>query len=207
MKKIIITVSLISLLVFSISISVFAFSDFYVDSMFHGPLYLSPLSENDSNWYSLGFELINEDTDNKFNIEYLNPVRAIEATGFLVKNCIALEKDEVATLYGNLSVLHLSVDSAGIDKGYWPILLGIGTRYYNDERSYIDGSIDYAVTGCGGDIFDTCYMVTKVKFSFLCTPNIGASFGLDWAKMKIRDNGINIKDSDNGYTFGLIYFF
>jgi hypothetical protein len=207
MKKIIILLFLTGILVFSINTSVFAFSDFYIDSMFRGPLYLYPLSENDSNLYSLGFELINEETHNKFNIEYLNPVKGIKATGFLVKNGIVLESDEVSTLYGNISVFDLRVDSAGIDKKYLPILLGIGTRYYIDERLYIDGSIDYAITGCGGDIFDTCYRVVKVKCSSLVTQNIGVSFGLDWSKMKIRDNGINIKDSDAGYTFGIIYFF
>ncbi len=72
-----------------------------------------------------------------------------------------MKEDDLSTLYGDFSVMGLSVDSAGINEDCGTILLGIETRYIMDERSYVDGSIDFSISGLGGDIFDSGYEVAK----------------------------------------------
>jgi hypothetical protein len=207
MKKIIIMVFLTGLSMVFLSTSVFAYNELYIDGIFHGPLYLIDVSDNDASMHSLGFKFISERTYDKFEIEYLHKINDVGRRGLLIRNGIVIGGEETFLLYGNFSVLNLSVDSAGINEEYWPVLLGIEAISYMNNQAYIDGSIDYAVAGCGGDIFNTGYMGIKVKYNFPLSPNMGASFGYNWSMVKIRDHGIHIKDSDSGYTMGLFYQF
>jgi hypothetical protein len=209
MKKSIIQIFFIGLFIFSTRTNVFASDSFYLNGNIHHFFYLSELSHDDFNWYSVGFEHISETNRNKLDIEYFNPIKDITAKGIMVKNGIILEEDGLSTWYGNFSVMGLRVDSAGVDDDLGTALLGIETRYMVDERSYVEGSIDFSIFGLGGGIFDSGYGVAKIRLNSLCTPNMGFSLGYNWTKMKIKDSDkdVNLKGSDNGLNFGVFYSF
>ncbi len=208
MKKAIIQLFLIGLFIFSVRSDVFAaYNSFYLNGNIHHFWYISELSQDDINWYSVGFEHISEINRNKLNIECFDPIQDISAKGIMVKNGIVLEEDDLLTLYGNFSVMGLSMDSSGIDNDFGTTLLGIETRYIMDERSYLDCSIDFSITGLGGDIFDSGYRAAKIRLNTLCTPNMGFSFGYNWARMKIKDNDISLKATGNGLNLGVVYLF
>jgi hypothetical protein len=209
MKKSIIQVFFIGLFIFSIRTNVFASDIFYLNGNIHHFWYLSELSQDDFKWYSVGFERVSETNHNKLNIECFNPIKGITGKGIMAKNGIMLEDDGLGTWYGNFSVMGLSVDSAGIDNDFGTALLGIETRCMVDERSYIDGSLDFSIFGLGGGIFDSGYGVAKIGFNSLFTPNMGFSLGYNWTKIKIKDsdNDVNLKASDNGLNFGVFYSF
>ncbi len=208
MRKIIISVFLIGLFILAICTNSFAaYDSFYLNGNIHHFLYLSELSQDDFNWYSVGFEHVSETNLNKLNIEYLDPFRDINGKTIMVKNGIILGEDELSTWYGNFSVMGLSVDSGGIDADFGTALLGIETRYIMDGRSYVDASIDFSISGLGGGILDSGYRAAKIRFNSFCTPNMGFAFGYHWAKMKVKDNDISLKASDNGVNLGMFYSF
>ncbi len=206
MKKIIIQVFLTGLFIFLTSTNVFAAS-IYINGNVHHFLFLSDLSSDDFEWYSLGLEHSSEATQNKLNIEYFNPVHDITAEGIMVRNGILLMADNVSMLYGNFSVMGLHVDSEGMDKDFGGVLLGIESRYFVDQRSYIDSSIDFTISGLGGDMFDSGYGVANIRLNTLVTDNMGFSLGLNWTRMMVRDNDLKIKESDSGLNLGMFCHF
>lgn len=208
MKKKTIELFLIGLLIFAVRSEVFAaYNSFYLNGNIHHFWYISELSRDDINWHSVGFEHISEINRNKLNIECFDPIKDISAKGIVVKNGIVLEEDDLLTLYGNFSVMGLNVDSAEINEDFGTTLLGIETRFIIDESSYLDCSIDFSISGLGGDMFDSGYRAAKIRLNSLCTPNMGFSFGYNWAKMKIEDNDINLKASGNGLNLGVVCLF
>ncbi len=206
MKKNIKQIFLVGLLIFLVSTNVFAdYSTLFIDGRLH--FYWADSSQDRFNWYSVDYEYVNETNSNKLNIEYLHPLDDSAVKGLLVKNGFIVNEDDISILYGNFSVMHLNVNSAGIDKSYLPLLLGLETKYYIDERSYIDGSIDFTFPGLGGNLFNSGFRVAKIKLISLCTPNMGITFGYNWTEMEIKDNDINIKTNDAGLNLGMFYLF
>ncbi len=206
MKKTIIRVFLTGLFIFLTSTSVFAAS-FYVNGNVHHFLFLSDLTRDDLDWYSLGIEYSSEATQNKLNVECFNPLHDITAKGIMVRNGILLISDNESVLYGNFSVLGLHVDAGGIKNDFGGIMLGIESRYLVDQRSYIDCGIDFTVSGLGGNAFASGYGVANLRLNTLITDNMGFSLGLNWTRMVVRDNDLKMKESDNGLNLGMFFQF
>ncbi len=206
MKKIIIRVFLTGLFIFLTSTSVFAAS-FYVNGNVHHFLFLSDLTRDDFDWYSLGLEYSSEATQNKLNVECFNPFQDITAEGIMVRNGILLISDNGSMVYGNFSVMGLHVDAEGIKNDFGGIMLGIESRSFLDQRSYIDCSIDFTVSGLGGNAFDSGYGVANLRLNTLVTDHLGFSLGLNWTRMIVRDNDLKIKESDNGLNLGMFCHF
>lgn len=213
MKKVMILAILVGLLIFSVTTSAFAVTGVYLDYTIGGNEETNSL-KSDLDQYLVGVETLH----NRFNfaLEYsnsqgFNGIENATQNGYKIKAGYALaEISQRFTIFGNLSYLSLSGDSAANNAKYSPILVGVGGKWILCDGIYLDGAFDYAVNGKykedGTGDLDVDYMAAKAKLNYFLAKGIGVSVGYNWSEMKIKNNGTT-KNTDSGYTAGLFFWF
>ncbi|HBE80820.1 MAG TPA: hypothetical protein DDW65_23990 [Firmicutes bacterium] len=208
MKKVMLLVVTVGLLVFSVVTSAFA-STAYLDYTIGGNEKAGSTDNIDRDNFLLGVEVPLDQYKvvfeyGKGTIKY--DTGDTDTTAFMLKGGYRLVQNDAFQLYGDLSYSHLSWDASG-DPKYSPIMIGVDGKYAINERMFVSGNLDFAVSGKydnGSDKTDTDYTVAKVKYTYLLSNQIGVAAGYNWSEMKPDGSD---KTTDTGATLGLTYNF
>jgi Outer membrane protein beta-barrel domain len=217
MKKVMFLSVMVGLLVFSVVTSAFA-STAYLDYTVGGNTKVESFSSNndDLSQYLVGVEVPLDKF--KVGLEYANDTikfsgNDLKCTDIKLKGGYQLIKNDIFELYGDLSYLSKAGDSNFSNIKYSPILIGVDGKYVINEKMFISGNLDFAVSGktsadssfLSSDT-DTDYTAVKVKYTYLFNEKIGAMVGYEWSNWNIKAPTAT-KLTDTGFTLGVTYNF
>jgi hypothetical protein len=222
LKKILVTLLLISSMVFALAAAAMA-NSVYLDGMVNGKdkIELNYLGINlsqkiDFTSYALGTNFNCGKV--LFNLEYAENTSDTTEVGELID----LETDTINfkcgyTLYGDAqSYLALTAGyhqmkfDNNINTKYSGAILGLKTVNNLNERILFEGSLGYSLSGTGkadgyAD-FDIDILLLQLKYSYFLTGNFGLGIGYKLTQYNLDDQ-IDTKRTMSGLTVGLTYKF
>jgi hypothetical protein len=216
MKKVMFLTAMVALLVFTVATSAFA-STAYFDYTVGGKEKAEQSGYSikpDLNNYLIGVEVPLDQFKvvaeyGKSTAKYSDIDSSSEdnkVTTLLVKGGYRLLQNDAFQLYGDLSYSNLKGDGSK----YSPIMIGVDGKYALNEKMFVSGNLDYAVSGKykvdGSEDTKTDYMVFKAKYTYQLTENLGAVVGYNYSNMKIKYDDA-AKSTDTGFTLGVAYNF
>lgn len=235
MKKGILTIILISFLIFATAAAVMA-SNIYVDGLINGnretdltlvDLYgVTGSVDNDFESFAYG---VNLDCGKwRFNLEYAQDTTKVNMSG--VKTTVdtatgnfkcgyALLNDEQSSLALTVGYHQLKYDSDATE--FTGAIIGLNLMSNLSERARLEGFLGYSVSGAYKyQDTDTAAMVNKdadilllqLKYSFYLNEKLGLGIGYKLTKYQYERTDStygeeNIKDTFSGPTVGLTYRF
>lgn len=213
MKKILVTLFLVSSLVFSFAASAMADS-VYVDGFVESKSdwQLEDIGDGDDDNLS-GFVLGGNFSGDRvtLGLEYLDRTLKtaygdMDTDTVYIKGGFTLFANDANNVAVTLGYDKLDFSDSSLE--YNGIILGINGTFNLSENSRLEGSLGYSVSGtCESDILDEdiTILLLNAKYSYFFTDCIGASVGYRFEQYEFDD--LDLKTTFSGPTVGLTFKF
>jgi hypothetical protein len=231
MKKILVTLLVVSSMIFAMAIATMA-SDVYVDGLVSGDLeskttYALLPTENSDDKYDLnGYTVGTNLNFGRFliNLDYSkDTIKAIEAgesdedqNTINIKCGYILIGDEQSYLALTAGYHQTEPDENTDDEKMNGAIIGLNAASNLGERSRLEGFVGYSVDGSmefldddsGSTVkYDLDILLLQVKYSYYLTDNFGIGIGYKSIRYKIDEELFVSKITHSGPTIGLTYRF
>jgi opacity protein-like surface antigen len=200
MKKVIILFALVSLMVFTLSISALGAGSVYLDYIVDGNWEEADLTgfviggEYKTDTFKIGFDYLLGEIESEIDTDY---------TQYILKGGYGINEN----IFITLSWFDLTQENIFLEATIDGLLLGVDLSYDLSEQLTFEGSLGISVTGkatvTDEDSVDADFTALKLKLIYNVSDNIGVAIGYNNISIEAEDNEADI----NYMTLGAAYKF